>query len=197
MENEAYFVSGVADVAYGADGLFVYKYNQSGWISFSNETFGDPSPGVSKFGYVGSIGSGIRSSDVNVGNNGASNYGTAAAGVQAYGINLPDAVFASWERQPGAQTGPLSGNQIQFIKPAQILDGDNRYYQIESIMKPGIYYKIVASYNNQYITISLGDEYISSNNAITLSFDPNNTYNSFDEAMNGKNTILQSFYKVE
>ncbi len=196
-ENTAYFINGFADVAYGADGAYAYKYNQSGWVNFDNATFGDPVPGVYKSGYVRAIRSGIRSSDVSTGNSGTSHNGTAPQDIQPRVIRLPDAVFASWERPSGVQTGPLSGNKIQFINPAQILDGDNRLYYIESITKPGVYYKIVASCNNQYIIITLGDEYIGSNNAITLSFDPNNTYNSFDEAMNGKNTILQSFYKVE
>ncbi len=54
-ENSSYLITGQADVAYGADGVYVYKYNQSGWIKFDNATFGDPIPGVYKSGYIRSV----------------------------------------------------------------------------------------------------------------------------------------------
>lgn len=38
------------DVAYGANGLYVYRRIQ-GRVTFDNATFGDPNPGVFKVGY--------------------------------------------------------------------------------------------------------------------------------------------------
>ena len=51
-ENGSYYINGVADVAYGTQGKFVFKYNVSGNINFNNATFGDPTPGVVKQGFV-------------------------------------------------------------------------------------------------------------------------------------------------
>ena len=43
--------TGSFDVAYGANGAFVFRNAQSGTINFNNATFGDPAPGASKKGY--------------------------------------------------------------------------------------------------------------------------------------------------
>lgn len=51
-EGESVYIRGTADVAYGANGKFVVKNNVSGNIKFDNATFGDPTPGVKKIGYV-------------------------------------------------------------------------------------------------------------------------------------------------
>jgi hypothetical protein len=40
--------TGTADVAYGANGSFSYKYNQTGNVSCNNATFGDPLPNTAK-----------------------------------------------------------------------------------------------------------------------------------------------------
>lgn len=41
----------IVDVAYGSNGVFNFKYNQSGTIAFTNANFGDPVYGVEKAGY--------------------------------------------------------------------------------------------------------------------------------------------------
>jgi len=50
-ENGSYTFSQTVDVAYGANGTFVYKTGVSGTIAFNNATFGDPIVGVAKAGY--------------------------------------------------------------------------------------------------------------------------------------------------
>jgi hypothetical protein len=50
-ENTSYSFDRKVDVAYGANGKWVYKYNVSGTINFNNSTFGDPIPGVFKGGF--------------------------------------------------------------------------------------------------------------------------------------------------
>jgi len=61
-ENQSYALSGTCDVAYGANGQFAYQYNKTGTINFNNSTFGDPIPGVTKYGYYKKIN--ITSNDV-------------------------------------------------------------------------------------------------------------------------------------
>jgi hypothetical protein len=52
-ENGKCSLIGTVDVAYGANGLFSYKYNQTGIIGCNNATFGgDPINGVAKSCYV-------------------------------------------------------------------------------------------------------------------------------------------------
>ena len=50
-EYQSFVLPGSCDVAYGANGLYVFKTGQSGTVFFSNGTFGDPIPGVAKSGY--------------------------------------------------------------------------------------------------------------------------------------------------
>jgi len=50
-ENDSYTFGQAMDVAYGANGAYVYKTGVSGTIAFNNATFGDPIPGVVKAGY--------------------------------------------------------------------------------------------------------------------------------------------------
>ena len=50
-EYQSFALPGTCDVAYGANGLYVFKTGQSGTILFSNGSFGDPAPGVAKAGY--------------------------------------------------------------------------------------------------------------------------------------------------
>jgi len=50
-ENGSYTFNQTVDVAYGANGAFVYKSGVSGAIAFNNATFGDPISGVVKAGY--------------------------------------------------------------------------------------------------------------------------------------------------
>ncbi len=50
-ENGSYYFSETVDVAYGADGKFVYKNGITGQVNFQNADFGDPIPGVAKAGY--------------------------------------------------------------------------------------------------------------------------------------------------
>ena len=51
-ENQIFLLPAKSHVAYGANGKFKYLYNQTGEITFSNETFGgDPIFGVVKLGY--------------------------------------------------------------------------------------------------------------------------------------------------
>eukprot|EP01124_Arcella_intermedia_P007940 TRINITY_DN1492_c0_g1_i1.p1 TRINITY_DN1492_c0_g1~~TRINITY_DN1492_c0_g1_i1.p1 ORF type:complete len:208 (+),score=1.88 TRINITY_DN1492_c0_g1_i1:38-625(+) len=51
-ENESRSFPTPVDLAYGGNGQFTYRNNVVGWISFDNNTFGDPAPGVVKRGYV-------------------------------------------------------------------------------------------------------------------------------------------------
>lgn len=51
-EGQTYQINGVADVAYGGNGKYVFKSNVSGAVRFDNSTFGDPAPGVPKNGYI-------------------------------------------------------------------------------------------------------------------------------------------------
>lgn len=50
-ENASFTLSGVCDVAYGANGSFAFKYRQSGTQNFNNTVFGDPLPGIVKHGF--------------------------------------------------------------------------------------------------------------------------------------------------
>lgn len=50
-ENQPFVLPRVCDVAYGANGKFVFKAAQSGTVVFNNATFGDPIPGVVKSGH--------------------------------------------------------------------------------------------------------------------------------------------------
>ncbi len=50
-EWDSFAFPSTCDVAYGAKGAFVFRSAQSGTITFSNATFGDPAPGAPKKGY--------------------------------------------------------------------------------------------------------------------------------------------------
>ena len=50
-ENGSKYFNTIVDVAYGAKGKYVYKNGVRGTINFNNTEFGDPIPGVAKFGY--------------------------------------------------------------------------------------------------------------------------------------------------
>ena len=50
-EGQSFALSAPCDVAYGANGQFVFKAAQCGTVSFNNATFGDPIGGVAKAGY--------------------------------------------------------------------------------------------------------------------------------------------------
>ena len=51
-ENGSFTLPGVCDVAYGANGKFVYKSGQSRTVTFNNSTYGpDPIGGVAKSGF--------------------------------------------------------------------------------------------------------------------------------------------------
>jgi PKD domain/Carboxypeptidase regulatory-like domain/PA14 domain len=50
-EGGSYSLAGPSDVAYGGDGKFIYRYNQTGTVTFNNGVFGDPAPGVTKGGF--------------------------------------------------------------------------------------------------------------------------------------------------
>ena len=54
-EGSSLELTGFYDVAYGAKGCYSYLYNQSGFIKFDNNTFGDPIYGVKKEGYYKKI----------------------------------------------------------------------------------------------------------------------------------------------
>ena len=52
MENGSFTLPGVCDVAYGANGKFVYKSGQSRTVTFNNSNYGpDPIGGVAKSGF--------------------------------------------------------------------------------------------------------------------------------------------------
>jgi hypothetical protein len=51
-ENETCTFTGTVNVAYGADGKFIYKYNVTGSIECSNDVFGDPISGTAKACYT-------------------------------------------------------------------------------------------------------------------------------------------------
>ena len=48
-EGGSFAISGHADVAYGANGVFTLKLGLSGTVGCNNTTFVNPSPGVTKF----------------------------------------------------------------------------------------------------------------------------------------------------
>ena len=51
-EGGSHALTGRCDVAFGANGAFLYLYNQTGTVTFNTDTFGsDPAPGVFKAGY--------------------------------------------------------------------------------------------------------------------------------------------------
>ena len=50
-ENQSFTLPRMCDVAYGANGKFVFKPAQDGTVVFNNATFGDPIGGVVKAGY--------------------------------------------------------------------------------------------------------------------------------------------------
>ena len=50
-EGQSFALTAPCDVAYGANGQFVFKAAQCGTVSFNNATFGDPIGGVAKAGY--------------------------------------------------------------------------------------------------------------------------------------------------
>ena len=52
MENGSFTLPGICDVAYGANGKFVYKSGKSRTVTFNNSTYGpDPIGGVAKSGF--------------------------------------------------------------------------------------------------------------------------------------------------
>jgi len=101
-ENGSYTFSQAVDLAYGANGAFVYKTGvAAGTITFNNATFGDPISGVAKAGYykisafVGPAGysycaaengsySFSQTVDVAYGANGAFNYKYGVSGAVAF-----------------------------------------------------------------------------------------------------------------
>ncbi|NOQ71411.1 MAG: hypothetical protein GQ574_05395 [Crocinitomix sp.] len=54
-EGSTYKITGRADVAYGANGKYIIKRNVTGNVQFTNSTFGDPTPGVVKAGYINQL----------------------------------------------------------------------------------------------------------------------------------------------
>lgn len=50
-EGNPIFFSKRANVAYGSNGKYKYKYNKTGIITFNSTTFGDPAPGKKKYGF--------------------------------------------------------------------------------------------------------------------------------------------------
>jgi hypothetical protein len=50
-EGQTFTLPVASDVAYGKDGAFNFLFNRTGSITFNNITFGDPLPGVGKFGF--------------------------------------------------------------------------------------------------------------------------------------------------
>ncbi len=51
-ENQSFALTGVCDVAYGESGHYVFRVAQTGTVTFSNATFGDPMYGTVKRGFV-------------------------------------------------------------------------------------------------------------------------------------------------
>jgi hypothetical protein len=93
---------------------------------------------------------------------------------------LPDELYRSEWRQ--------SETRLLFLKTGEINDiGLNKTYQIISITKSNGNYTVIASYNNYYLNIFLGTDNIIKSNALMISYDPNNLYNDFDAAVQGKN----------
>lgn len=50
-ENQSFALTGECDCAYGLNGVFNYLKARTGSITFNNQTFGDPLPGVVKSGF--------------------------------------------------------------------------------------------------------------------------------------------------
>src|SRR5574343_1526369 len=66
-ENETVYFPYPVDVAYGEFGQYSFLYNVTGYITFSNSTFGDPIPWVVKKGYYRLISQVHRSEERRVG----------------------------------------------------------------------------------------------------------------------------------
>lgn len=50
-ENGSFTLPGACDIAYGANGSFIYQTNKTGTVTFNNATFGDPIANVPKAGF--------------------------------------------------------------------------------------------------------------------------------------------------
>ena len=50
-ENQFFVLPQLSHVAFGANGAFNYRFNQTGTVTFNTTTFGDPIFGVGKSGY--------------------------------------------------------------------------------------------------------------------------------------------------
>ena len=100
-EGQSFTLPGLSSVAYGGNGLFVYRHQQLGTILFSNNTFGDPAPGAAKAGYYKAV---------------------TEAELSAMEANLAAAIQALMAHQTGAT--PLSPAQLN--EQAAII-ASNRY----------------------------------------------------------------------
>jgi len=108
-ENGAYTFNQTVDVAYGANGAFVYKTGVTGAITFNNATFGDPISGVAKAGYYkASAGVGPAGYAWCASENGSYTFSQAAD--VAYGAN------GSFAYKTGV-TGAVSFNNATFGDP--------------------------------------------------------------------------------
>ena len=69
-EGQTYTFDKPVDLAYGADGRFVYRYGVTGKVVFAGTTFGDPAPGAAKAGYArpAAGGTGLSASYYNTAN---------------------------------------------------------------------------------------------------------------------------------
>ena len=128
-ENGSYTFNTAVDVAYGANGSFVYKTGVTGAITFDNGTFGDPAFGVAKAGYykdasnVGPAGytwcagengsyTFSQAADVAFGANGSFFYKTGITGAitfnnATFGDPIPGIVKAGYYKNSGGNTTTL------------------------------------------------------------------------------------------
>ena len=82
-EGQSYSFSSPTDIAYGANGKYVFRSAVTGTITFNNATFGDPIPGVAKAGYFRPSGSSTTGGGGGGGGGSNSVYSVAASSVPA------------------------------------------------------------------------------------------------------------------
>jgi hypothetical protein len=116
-ENGTATYSSPTDLAYGANGKFNYKYGFTGTIKFDNATFGDPIPGVGKYGFSRPSGS---TTPPATGPTGPSGFTYAVGENQSYTFTSPVDVAYGANGQFNYKygvTGTVSFNNATFGDP--------------------------------------------------------------------------------
>jgi Papain family cysteine protease len=124
-EFGTFTLPGVCDLAYGANGAFVYKTGRSGTVTFNTGYFGfDPIHGVTKSGfYKRTLTSGVLLADAkNLANS------NSAASSKVNGV---ESAIKSGLTKAGGSVGTCNGKVITFKKRPTASGTGNLTYQIE------------------------------------------------------------------